>query len=77
MLTKCTETGGTYGVFFFGETFMFFIVCVQIEAYRDMIAPVVDAFKYLTQIGLLLSLSLVCACKVSFFTCIMWLLLKK
>jgi hypothetical protein len=23
---------------------------VQIEAYRDMIAPVVDAFKYLTQV---------------------------
>lgn len=24
--------------------------CLQIEAYRDMIAPVVDAFKYLTQV---------------------------
>lgn len=23
---------------------------VQIEAYKDMIAPVVDAFKYLTQV---------------------------
>ena len=29
------------------------IVLVQIEAYRDMIMPVVDAFKYLTQVGLL------------------------
>ena len=31
--------------------FNFFKFCdVQIEAYRDMITPVVDAFKYLTQV---------------------------
>lgn len=24
---------------------------IQIEAYKDMIAPVVDAFKYLTQVS--------------------------
>lgn len=29
---------------------------VQIEAYKDMIAPVVDAFKYLTQVSLWMSL---------------------
>jgi len=30
---------------------IFFELCyVQIEAYRDMITPVVDAFKYLTQV---------------------------
>ena len=27
-------------------------IIVQIEAYKDMIAPVVDAFKYLTQVSI-------------------------
>jgi hypothetical protein len=29
---------------------------MQIEAYRDMITPVVDAFKYLTQVCIFFSL---------------------
>lgn len=32
----------------------------QIEAYRDMIAPVVDAFKYLTQVSTALCVFFVC-----------------
>jgi hypothetical protein len=33
-------------------TDMFTLYChnLQVEAYRDMIMPVVDAFKYLTQV---------------------------
>lgn len=37
--------------FFTSEKIIFsWIFYLQIEAYRDMITPVVDAFKYLTQV---------------------------
>lgn len=38
---------------------------LQVEAYRDMITPVVDAFKYLTQVVAII-LSMYCA----YFLCL-------
>lgn len=35
---------------------------MQIEAYRDMITPVVDAFKYLTQVCIFLCIFALLSC---------------
>jgi hypothetical protein len=39
-----------YIIVYFSDLFTVTCQNLQVEAYRDMITPVVDAFKYLTQV---------------------------
>jgi len=51
---------------------MFTLACqnLQVEAYRDMITPVVDAFKYLTQVVSVILIYVLCLCYCLIYECI-------